>query len=77
MCIHLACFLLDTHYNIAIMKATLRTTLDKDLADRAKMISKERGVSISALIERSLDRYLDFLIARENGSKRELETPVR
>ncbi|MBI1744683.1 hypothetical protein HYR54_16680 [Candidatus Acetothermia bacterium] len=60
------------------MKVTLKTTLDKDLAERAKQLSKEREVSISALIERSLDRYFDFLIAREDRCKREeLETPVR
>ena len=43
------------------MKVTMRTTLDKDLAVRAKEIAQRLEISLSALLERALDRYLPLV----------------
>ncbi|MCI2429473.1 ribbon-helix-helix protein, CopG family [Candidatus Acetothermia bacterium] len=43
------------------MKVTLRTTLDRDLAKRAREIAEKREISFSAILERALDRYLPLI----------------
>jgi len=49
------------------MKVTLRTTLDKDLAKRAKKVAQQREISISAVLERALDRYLPLIAEEDKG----------
>lgn len=49
------------------MKVTLRTTLDKDLVKQAKEIAQKREISISAILERALDRYLPLLYVEDNA----------
>jgi predicted transcriptional regulator len=49
------------------MKVTLRTTLDKDLAKRAKKVAQQREISISAVLERALDRYLPLIDEEDKG----------
>ncbi len=51
------------------MKAILRTTLDRDLVNEAKKIAREREISISAMLERALDRYLLLLTGGKENHK--------
>jgi hypothetical protein len=51
-------------YNIGRMKKSikqgkpdLRTTIDSDLLVELKRLARERGVPMSAILERALDRY--------------------
>ena len=44
------------------MKESVNTTIDRDLLCSVRRLAKERGLSVSAVMERALDR---FLIAEE------------
>jgi hypothetical protein len=45
-------------------KSQIKTCLDADLAKEIREVSRKRGVSISGLIERAIDRYLFELNGR-------------
>ena len=38
-------------------KPELITTVDADLLERARNTARERGISVSAIVERALDRF--------------------
>jgi post-segregation antitoxin (ccd killing protein) len=43
---------------IKASKPDLRTTIDRDLFIELRRLARERGVPMSAILERALDRYL-------------------
>jgi post-segregation antitoxin (ccd killing protein) len=57
------------------MKKAINTTLDRDLLVQAKKTAQKRRISVSAIMERALDRYLALLEAenheRGNGDGKE------
>lgn len=56
-----------------IPKPDLITTVDADLLQRARRVARDRGISVSAIVERALDRYLPTLEGQEIQSN----TPTR
>ncbi len=48
-------------------KPELITTVDADLLERARNIARERGISVSAIVERALDRF--FLTDHEETQR--------
>jgi post-segregation antitoxin (ccd killing protein) len=57
-----------------VPKPDLITTIDRDLLERARLIARSRGISVSAIVERALDRYL--LILEQDGIPQST-TPAR
>lgn len=55
------------------MKIIFRTSIDRDLAEKAKEIARKRDISFSAILERALDRYLPQLIEEEEKYERRKE----
>ncbi len=48
-----------------VPKPDLITTIDADLLQRARCVARERQISVSAIVERALDRYLPTLERQE------------
>jgi post-segregation antitoxin (ccd killing protein) len=57
------------------VKSSINTTLDCDLLVRARRAAATRNISVSALLERALDRYLELLqeenVRDDAGQQRE------
>ena len=51
-------------------KTAVKGSVSLDLVEELREVSKQRRVSISALIERALDAYLRELAARDQGKRR-------
>ncbi len=51
----------NMHRGDYMAKEIVCTTMDRDLIEKARAISRKRKVSVSALLERALDRYLPLL----------------
>jgi Zn-dependent peptidase ImmA (M78 family) len=51
-------FRYNVSMSIKASKPDLRTTIDRDLLIELRRLARERGVPMSAILERALDRYL-------------------